>query len=105
MVLYPQAQHEALRQARERMSSEEGRREYRQRAGVEGTLSQAIRVAGLRQCRYRGLAKTHLQHTASAAAVNLGRVVAYLKGNKPAVTQVSRFCRARPASLAAASAA
>ena len=102
LVLYPQAQHEALRQARERMNSEEGRREYRQRAGVEGTLSQAIRVAGLRQCRYRGLAKTHLQHTASAAAVNLGRVAAYLNGNKPAVTQVSRFCRARPASLAAA---
>jgi transposase len=102
LVFYPQAQHEALRQACERMSSEEGRREYRQRAGVEGTLSQAIRVAGLRQCRYRGLAKTHLQHTASAAAVNLGRVVAYLNGNKPAVTPVSRFCRARPASLAAA---
>jgi transposase len=71
-------------------------------AGVEGTLSQAIRVAGLRQCRYRGLAKTHLQHTASAAAVNLGRVVAYLNGNKPAVTPVSRFTRAKPASLAAA---
>jgi transposase len=102
LVLYPQAQHEALRQARERMSSEEGRSEYRQRAGVEGTLSQAIRVAGLRHCRYRGLAKTHLQHTASAAAVNLGRVAAYLNGNKPAVTPVSRFCRARPASLAAA---
>jgi transposase len=102
LVLYPQAQHEALRQARERMSSEEGQTQYRQRAGVEGTLSQAIRVAGLRQCRYRGLAKTHLQHTASAAAVNLGRVVAYLKGDKPAVTQVSRFTRAKPASLAAA---
>jgi transposase len=102
LVLYPQAQHEALRQARERMSSEEGQTQYRQRAGIEGTLSQAIRVAGLRQCRYRGLAKTHLQHTASAAAVNLGRVVAYLKGDKLAVTQVSRFTRARPASLAAA---
>ena len=96
LMLYSQAQHEALRQARERMTSEEGQKEYRRRAGIEGTLSQGVRVSGLRHCRYRGLAKTHLQHVATAAAFNLGRAVAYLHGKKPGGTQVSRLTRSRP---------
>jgi hypothetical protein len=32
--------------------------QYAQRAGIEGTQSQAIRRCGLRQCRYVGHAKT-----------------------------------------------
>ena len=36
--------------------------DIRARAGVEGSLSQGVRIAGLRQARYIGLAKTHLQH-------------------------------------------
>ena len=96
LVLYSQAQHEALRQARERIPSEEGPREYRRRAGIEGTLSQGVRISGLRQCRYRGLVKTRLQHVAIAAAINVGRVVAYLDGKEPGGTQVSRLARSRP---------
>ena len=101
-MLYDQALHEALRHARERIGSEEGQSEYRRRAGIEGTLSQGVRVSGLRQARYRGLAKTHLQHVATAAALNIGRVVAYLDGKEPAATPVSRFIRARPAAVAMA---
>ena len=71
-----------------------GRRQYQQRAGVEGTISQAVRGSGLRQARYHGLAKTHLQHLATAAALNLGRAVAHWEGKKPAQTRVSRFARA-----------
>jgi len=89
------AQYEALVQARTQLASESGRSEYRQRAGVEGTISQAVRVSGLRQARYRGLAKTHLQHVATAAALNIGRVVAHWEGKQPAQTRVSRFARAR----------
>jgi transposase len=96
LVLYNQAQHEALRQARERITSEEGRTEYRKRAGIEGTLSQGVRRSGMRRSRYWGLAKTHLQHVATAAALNLGRVVAHWEGHKPAKTQVSRFARSKP---------
>jgi transposase len=88
-------QYEALVQARTHLASEQGRAVYRQRAGVEGTLSQAVRVSGLRQARYRGLSKTHLQHLATAAALNIGRVVAHWEGKKPAQTRVSRFARAR----------
>ena len=89
------SQYEALVQARTQLASEPGRSDYRQRAGVEGTISQAVRVSGLRQARYHGLAKTHLQHLATAAALNIGRVVAHWQGKEPARTRVSRFARAR----------
>ena len=36
-------------------------------------MSQGIRKAGVRQSRYIGLAKTHLQHILIAAALNLCR--------------------------------
>ena len=100
LVLYGRAQHEALRQVRERIASEEGRAEYRRRAGIEGTLSQGVRSAGLRRCRYRGLDKTRLQHVATAAALNVGRAVAFLDGKPPAATRVSRLTRSRPAAAA-----
>ena len=93
LVLYEQAEHEALREARERIGSEQGRAEYRMRAGVEGTLSQGVRASGLRHARYRGLAKTHLQHTAIAAALNIARAVSHLDGKQPAKTRVSRLAR------------
>jgi hypothetical protein len=38
-----------------------------------------VRTFELRQTRYRGLAKAHLQHTAIAAAINLDRIVAWLE--------------------------
>ena len=99
LVLYNQVEHEALRQARERITSEEGRTEYQRRAGIEGTLSQGVRRSGMRRSRYWGLAKTHLQHVATAAALNIGRVVAHLNGEESAKTQVSRFARSKPVGI------
>lgn len=61
------------------------------RAGVEGTISQGVRAFGLRQTRYRGLAKTHLQHIATAVAMNLDRIVAWLEEIPRAATRTSRF--------------
>ena len=40
-------------------------------------MRQAIAVTGTRRSRYRGLAKTHLEHVYSAAALNLVRLDAY----------------------------
>jgi transposase len=99
LVLSSQAEHEALRHARERIRSEEGRTEYQRRAGIEGTLSQGVRCSGMRRSRYWGLSKTHLQHVATAAALNIGRVVAHWEGHKPAKTQVSRFARSKPVGI------
>jgi hypothetical protein len=79
-------------------SSEEGKQSYKQRAGVEGTLSQGVRGFGLRYARYRGLEKTHLQHVATAAAINVDRLVAWLDERPRAKTRTSRFAALAPVS-------
>jgi len=86
----------ALEEARQRITTGEGRALYRQRAGVEGALSQAVRRCGLRRTRYRGLAKTHLQHLATAAALNVVRSVEHLNAKPLAQTRTSRFARLAP---------
>ncbi|WP_352231818.1 transposase [Microtetraspora sp. NBRC 16547] len=45
---------------------------YKLRAGVEGSMRQAVAATGVRRARYRGLAKVHLEHVLSAVALNLG---------------------------------
>src|SRR3989454_2173204 len=95
--LPPQDQYEALTAARAWYASEEGSQSYKQRAGVEGTLSQGVRAFGLRRSRYWGLAKTHLQHVAIAAAINIDRIVAWLDERPRAKTRTSRFAALAPA--------
>jgi Transposase DDE domain len=92
-----QERFEALQAARGWYASEEGRQRYQCRAGVEGTLSQGVRAFGLRQTRYRGLAKTHVQHVAIAAAINIDRIVAWLDARPRAKTRTSRFAALAPA--------
>ena len=58
--------------------AEEFQKQYQLRSGIEGTISQGIRAFEMRDCRYIGLAKTHLQHILMAAAINLSRVFAWL---------------------------
>jgi IS5 family transposase len=89
--LYPRREHEALMAARARESTAEYRRLYAQRQGIEGTISQGVRTFGLRQARYRGLAKTGLQHVATAAAINLDRLAAWFAERPLAPTRTSRF--------------
>lgn len=91
LKLMPQAQHEALQAARQRQETAEFKERYRLRSGIEGTLSQGTRALGLRQTRYIGLAKTHLQHIVTAAAIDLIRVVAWLGGSTRAKTRQSHF--------------
>src|SRR5215217_2100460 len=82
---------EALQGARRHQETEMFRASYAARAGIEGTHAQAIRRCGLRRCRYVGLAKTHLQHVLTAAAINLVRVAEWLAGTPVARTRCSRF--------------
>src|SRR5215212_5033042 len=91
LALLPKREYEALAAARARESTAEGRRLYAQRQGVESTLSLGVRAFGLRRTRYRGLAKTRLQHVATAAALNLDRVTAWFAGRPLAPTRISRF--------------
>jgi transposase len=95
--LPPQDQYEALRAAQTWYGSAEGQQAYQRRAGVEGTLSQGVRGYGLRCARYRGLEKTHLQHVATAAALNAERLVAWLAECPRAKTRTARFAALAPA--------
>lgn len=87
----PQAQYEALQRARLEQTTEAFVQKYRPRVGIEGTISQAVRAFELRSTRYLGLAKTHLQAVALAAAVNMCRFVDYLDGTGLRSTRISSF--------------
>jgi transposase len=75
-----QAYHEALQAARQRQETAGFRSQYALRAGVESSLSQGTRRFALRQSRYLGLARTHLQQLLKATAMNVVRVIAWLRG-------------------------
>jgi Transposase DDE domain len=66
--------------ARQRQETPEFTAQYALRAGVESSLSQGTRRFDLRRSRYLGLARTHLQHLLTATAMNLVRVIAWLRG-------------------------
>lgn len=91
ITLPAKRQYQALQKARDLLASDEGHKRYARRAGVEGTLSQAVRAFGARRSRYAGLAKNHLQQVATAAAINLDRLAAWFDGRPQAATRTSRF--------------
>ena len=93
LTVYPQAPYEALAKARERQETDEFKHRYAARAGIEGTISQATRALDLRRARYIGLDRTRLQHVATAAAINIVRIVHWLWGERPTPTPVSPFLK------------
>src|SRR4030095_1454054 len=97
LKLHPRPQYEAMHAAQAWYAGDEGQRQYGRRAGIEGTLSQGVRAFGLRRTRSRGLPKTHLQHVAIAAAINVERIVAWCNDRPRAMTRISRFAALAPA--------
>jgi transposase len=93
----PRAEHEAIQAARQHQQTAAFAAAYARRAGIEGTLSQGVRTYGLRTARYRGLAKTHLQHLATAAAINVQRLTDWLAGEPRTTTRRSHLVRLAPA--------
>jgi transposase len=89
----PQVAHEALQARRHEQRTPEFRQRYETRAGIEGTLSQAVRGMGVRRARYDGLQKTHLQHILTAVAINLVRIDAVLTQTSRGKTRRSHFMR------------
>jgi transposase len=98
LTLQPREEHEAIQFARKRQNAEEFASLYSQRAGIEGTVSQGVRAFGLRQARYRGLKRTHLQELATATALNVGRIANWLNGVPTALTRRSQLAALAPAS-------
>jgi Transposase DDE domain len=76
----PREIHEALAAARAGQATVTWRQKYAIRPGVEGTIAQATHVTGIRRARYRGLARTRLEHNTAAAAINLIRLDAWWTG-------------------------
>jgi transposase len=97
LTIRPQIQHEAIQAARQRQETAKFTAQYARRAGIEGTHAQAIRRCGLRQARYLGLARTHLQHLLTAAALNVLRLGEWWLGTPPAKTRRSLFAALRGA--------
>lgn len=79
LTVLPQAQYVALQAARQREETDEFKTQYALRAGVESSISQGVRRFDLRRCRYIGLARTQLQQTINATAMNLVRLADWFR--------------------------
>ena len=84
LTLLPREQHELLARQRAEQQTPQWKARYDIRAGVEGTISQAVRRTRLRRTPYRGQPKTHLASVLSATAINLIRADAWLNGTRSA---------------------
>ena len=93
MHVRPQAAHAALQARRHEQETPAWRLAYQIRAGIEGTLSQAVRGMGIRRARYDGLHKTQLQHVLTSTAINLVRIDAVLTQTPRSKTRRSSFTR------------
>ncbi|MEV7995713.1 IS1182 family transposase [Streptomyces sp. NPDC086077] len=91
LTVRPQGQDALLERVRAEQTTKAWKERYAARAGVEGTIHQAVAVGGMRRTRYRGLAKTHLGHVLTATAVNLIRLDAWWTGTPLAQTRTSRL--------------
>ena len=98
VTISPKEQYDALQARRKYETTKDFKALYATRAGVEGTISQGIRTMGLRRSRYIGQDRTHLQHMATAAAINIVRLIRWLNGVPHAKTRQSPFAQVhRPA--------
>jgi transposase len=98
ITFLPYEQYAALQQVRKEQTSPPFWKKYAQRCGIEGTFSQAVRGYELRWARYIGLAKTNLQMTATATAINLHRLFDWWQHQPRAKTRTSAFAKLAPSS-------
>ena len=96
LTIQTKQEYTALHNRREVQFTPKFLKTYNQRAGIEGTISQGVRHSALRQSRYIGLAKTHLQHIFMAAGLNLCRLDNWLNSVPLATTRYSGFMTLKP---------
>jgi transposase len=93
LTLLPRDQQEVLQTRRREQLTDEWQKRYQVRAGVEGTVSQAVRRTGIRRTRYTGLPKPHLGHVLAATAINIIRLDAWLTATPLGGTRTSHLAR------------
>src|SRR6266540_2416117 len=97
ITIHPEPVHQARMTDQRVQDSDQWRTTYNVRAGVEGTVSQAVRGPDLRHARYRGLPKTHVQNVIIGMALNITRLGAYFNTKpQPArrPTRIHELCTA-----------
>jgi len=93
VTFLPRRQQQTQQRLRAEQATDAWRQRYALRCGVESLIAQASRRSDLHQARYRGLAKTHLQHVLTALAINLVRVDGWLTGVATTGSWTSRLAR------------
>ncbi|MFL5661286.1 MAG: IS1182 family transposase [Ktedonobacteraceae bacterium] len=94
LILRPDEQtYTALQNARKRQETPAFRTLYASRAGIEGTVAQAVRTCEMRRARYIGSKKLRLQAFFTATAMNVLRACAWLAEGAHASPPVSRFAK------------
>lgn len=101
ITIHPEPIHEArmnAHRAQQGENAEDWAKVYNIRAGVEGTISQAVRGPDLRHSRYRGLAKAHLQNVMIGVALNITRLGAHYQNTQAPArrpTRIHQLCTAQ----------
>ncbi len=94
LILRPDQQSfQALQEARKRQETPEFRALYAKRAGIEGTVAQAVRTCEIRRSRYIGLKKLNLQAFLTATSMNVLRACHWLAEEKHAAKPFSCFSK------------
>ena len=93
LTVHPRDVCQAQFAARATQATADFQARYALRAGVEGTIRQGVAVTGMRHARYRGLARTRLEHTNAAVALNLIRLHAWWNGHPLDRTRTSHLAR------------
>ena len=93
LTLRPREIQQALDHARAEQTTDAFKAKYALRAGVEGTIHQAIAVTDMRHARYRGRKKVHLEHVYAAVALNLIRLDHWWNGHPLDRTRTSHLAR------------
>jgi hypothetical protein len=92
LTVPPREVHQVQARTRAAQATEAWQARYAVRAGVEGTINQAVDL-GIRRARYRGIHNTRLQHVLTACAINLIRLEAYWNGDMLDRTRTSHLSR------------
>ena len=88
-----EATNTALVAARKRQETSAFWQRYAIRAGIEGTVAQAVRTCEMRQARYIGSKKLRLQALFTATAIHVLRACTWLAESTHALPPVSRFAK------------
>jgi len=77
ITFLPRHLHQLQTDNRRDQQDPQWQRTYSTRSGAEGTINEFANAHHTRDCRYRGLAKTHVQHVLTAIAINVERLHAH----------------------------